>query len=1216
MMKTHKKTGISFRPLFLTTVVGFACQHLAMAQGAPTPTPPAAPTVKTSPFLPRPPQLYNEKTTSKAGVPPNVMLLVDDSGSMQAAVGATTGLYNNWAHASSCTFNAGNRIHWRSNPNCYLLWYTAVSGSGLMQNYAFREQTRIGIVIDAIHQLLNDYGGKDKINWSIYSLWGTEWRWYPDSYAVGGGRNISTRHNNYYGWKTVNVPTPMDFTDDTAYLRRFVNSLSPFLDTPTTDRYVRAARKTAYSTEYRCQKSYIIVLSDGDANVDEIPGSSDEQVYANRTGFLPWETRYYGTFREIKTNTPGDWDVGNLWFMHTYPNGETHGYRSFGSYDPVEDGTKMGIGLFSHILAKADLWTAADGVDKEGGSWDEIQPDGSKSQQNIYTYTIGFKEGMSKRGWRYLRDAGACPAGEQCFFTVSDGANASQELKAAFDQILKNIAASNSDTSTNTRSTSTPAVSGSSIAAIAASVSINTKNWSSMLLFNRFSADGKKIKDGNPVPAEYTNRSVLVNNGQTGGIYYLSAADTSHKNDFGIESDSEFTNAFVPWLMRAPNKTDKQIQETANSITPRLVKKYRERTPGAADKQRQMGDVLGSPVVSLGKDSAGKQKYVITAANDGMTYIFESTGSSDETQSPYNLTLNYLPAGMQRESNDDSLTVGKAIPATAEDGYGKDEKNNPHLYLNNGGLSWVETADTGSLDRQYVLLGTMGQGGRGAYALSIAGKKRDGSGDAGLDAGTSARLQEVPMWETEKGANNGLGYTVSQAKIAQVATEWQSDKPKLDKGVRVYAFLANGYRPGTYDDAGTFTPNTAISAYDSAPTLYVYDMMGQEFGTTVTKTTTRTGASAGTLVQKITVPAGSNGPGALASPAVVDVDFNGVVDVAYAGDQFGNLYRFDLRGAPNTWKAYMIYQGKPTQPITSAPAVYRKNENEYIVVFGTGSDVFKHDQRSKDQQMIMGIYDNLQEKTPSAISSSSSAIVDQSFDHTATEKRYITDVGFDPTRNKAWRILLNNSGTEGEFAVSAEKVVSSPQMLLSTAFISTRTYKIKEKDVKLPSGANPAKTCYVAEKSIETKGNSWSMAINVLTGAGPDLNNGAYYTDENDKPDPLAGKNEHNLTSGTNIIDTANALPTPYATDVNGGLNPYGRLNNLEDPNKDQDFNTRNDCLAKTAAPGNLLSEAGGASAETGPNASGSGTIRQHAIGGKKCGDPSLFRANEREIQL
>ena len=709
---------------------------------------------------------------------------------------------------------------------------------------------------------------------------------------------------------------------------------------------------------------------------------------------------------------------------------------------------------------------------------------------------------------------------------------------------------------------------------------------------------------------------MLVNNGQTGGIYYLSAADTSHKNDFGIESDSEFTNAFVPWLMRAPNKTDKQIQETANSITPRLVKKYRERTPGAADKQRQMGDVLGSPVVSLGKDSAGKQKYVITAANDGMTYIFESTGSSDETQSPYNLTLNYLPAGMQRESNDDSLTVGKAIPATAEDGYGKDEKNNPHLYLNNGGLSWVETADTGSLDRQYVLLGTMGQGGRGAYALSIAGKKRDGSGDAGLDAGTSARLQEVPMWETEKGANNGLGYTVSQAKIAQVATEWQSDKPKLDKGVRVYAFLANGYRPGTYDDAGTFTPNTAISAYDSAPTLYVYDMMGQEFGTTVTKTTTRTGVSAGTLVQKITVPAGSNGPGALASPAVVDVDFNGVVDVAYAGDQFGNLYRFDLRGAPSTWKAYMIYQGKPTQPITSAPAVYRKNENEYIVVFGTGSDVFKHDQRSKDQQMIMGIYDNLQEKTPSAISSSSSAIVDQSFDHTATEKRYITDVGFDPTRNKAWRILLNNSGTEGEFAVSAEKVVSSPQMLLSTAFISTRTYKIKEKDVKLPSGANPAKTCYVAEKSIETKGNSWSMAINVLTGAGPDLNNGAYYTDGDDKPDPLAGKNEHNLTSGTNIIDTANALPTPYATDVNGGLNPYGRLNNLEDPNKNENFNTRNDCLAKTAAPGNLLSEAGGASAETGPNASGSGTIRQHAIGGKKCGDPSLFRANEREIQL
>lgn len=1213
-MKLHKKTGIPFRPLILTTAVGFVCQNLAMAQSTPTPPGAEAATVKTSPFLPRPPHLYNEKTVSKAGVPPNVMLLVDDSGSMQAAVGTSTGQYNNWAHNQRCTFNENNNIHWRSNPNCYLLWYT-VSGSGVMQNYAFREQTRIGIVIDAIHQLLNDYGGKDKINWSIYSLWGTEWRWYPNSYAVGGGRNISTRRNNYYGWKTVNVPEPMDFTDDTAYLRRFVNSLSPFLDTPTTDRYVRAARKTAYSTQYRCQKSYIIVLSDGDANVDEIPGSSDENVYANKTGFLPWEKKYYGTFKEIKTNAPGDWDVGNLWFMHTYPNGETHGYRSFGSYDPVEDGTKMGIGLFSHILVKADLWTAADGVDKEGGSWDEIQPDGKKSQQNIYTYTIGFQQGMSSRGRRYMRDAGACPSGEQCFFEVSDGANAAAELQTAFRSILKNISGSNSAISVNTRSTSTPAVSGSSNAAIAASVSINTDNWSSMLLFNRFSADGKEIKQGDPVPAEYPNRTVLVNNGKTGGTYYLSASDTSHKDDFGIVSDNEFTNAFVPWLMRDPSKTDKQIQDAANNITPRTVTKYRERTPGATDKQRQMGDVLGSPVVSLGKDSAGKQKYVITAANDGMTYIFESTGSSDETKSPYNLVLNYLPAGMQRESSDDSLTVGKSISATAEDGYGKDEKNNPHLYLNNGGLSWVETADTGGLEREYVLFGTLGQGGRGGYALSVAGMKRSGSGAAGLDAGASAYLQEVPLWETEKGANNGLGYTVSQARIAQVATEWQADKPKLEKNVRLYTFLANGYRPGTYDDSGnTFTPNAAITTYDSVPTLYVYDMMGQEFGTSVTRGSVKSGNSAGTLVKKITVPA-SNGPGALSSPTVVDVDFNGIADVAYAGDQFGNLYRFDLRDKPDTWKAHMIYQGKATQPITSAPAVYRKNENEYIVVFGTGSDVFKHDQRSKDQQIIMGIYDNLQEKAPSALSYSSGSIIEQSFDHSATEKRHITDVGFDPTRHKGWRILLNPAGKEGDFEVGAEKVVSSPQMLLSTAFLSTRTYKIKDKNSQLPSGVNPEKTCYIAEKSIETKGNSWSMAIDVFTGAGPNLAKGAYYTD-GDKPDPMAGKNEHTLTSGTNIIDTANALPTPFATNENGEIKPHGRMLTLGEGSKNEGLNTRNDCLAKTAEPGNLISKAGGASAANGPNSSGSGKVELHAIGGKKCGDPSLFRANEREIQL
>ena len=1215
-MKTHKKTGISFRPLFLTTVVGFACQHLAMAQGAPTPpaTPaPTGPTVKTSPFLPRPPQLYNEATKTKGGVPPNVMMLIDDSGSMQAAISGWTGMARNWATQWHCHYNLNNSIHWTSNPRCYLVFYIPSQygrgdiafGRGSLENYTFGQTTRMDVVIDGIHLLMNKHGSK--INWSIYSLWGSEERWWSHPYGVGPGNEIyPTRHVRGFGFKTTKIPSPRGFSNNTAEQRKYVNSLSPLIDTPTTDRYIRAVRKVRDEIKYRCQKSYVVLLSDGDANVDEIPGTADERVYDNATGFYAWETALYGRF-ENSGNTDAK---GDNFYWNYPPEGGWKGYRAYGAFENEPwMGPYSGIALFSHRLAADSTDLRTSGTDAEGGSWD----DPKYKNQRIYTYTIGFGSDLSGRGKMYLRDGAACPSGQTCSYMVTTA----EELNNAFDSIFANITNEEGVQSKNTRSTSTPSVSGGSIATIAASTSINTENWSSMMLFNWFDSEGKKIKAGDPIPAEYDNRTILVNNGEPGGIYNFSESDASHKGDFGLTSDQEYKEAFAPWLMRNPGKTDAQIKTAADAITPRLVQTYRVRTPGATDKQRQMGDVLGSPVIALGKDSLGKQKYVITAANDGMTYIFESTNSSSESTSPYNLALNYLPAGMQRESKDDTLTVGKAIPATAEADYGKNDDTNPHLYLNNGGIAWVETPDTAGLQRQYVLLGNMGQGGRGAYALSVAGNKRDGSGPAGMDAGRSNWLSEVPLWETQKGTGNGLGYTVGKATLTQVATNWENNKPKIESGVRLYAFLANGYQPGTYDDAGIFTANTNVTAYDATPTLYVYDMMGQEFGTSATTGTVKTGDSAGTLVTKIPT-VGASGPGALASPTLVDVDYNGVIDVAYAGDQFGNLYRFDLRGPVSTWKAHMIYKGQPTQPITSAPAVYRKNENEYIVVFGTGSDLFKHDQRSQNQQMIMGIYDSLSERNPSTLSYNSGSILEQSYDHNATDKRYITDAGFNPTSHKAWRIMLNEGQTGGETIVAAEKVVSSPQMLLSTAFVSTRVYEVTEKNQQLPSGVDPKKTCYDTETSIKTEGHSWSMAINVLTGAGPDLANGAYYYQPNsNEPDPQAGHNEGVLTSAMNIIDTANSAPTLWANGANGNAGD-GLLTDLGNPKSSEQ---RNDCLAKTAKMANVITKAAkGAERNPGtpadPNDPGAGNVDAQSVGGKLCGDPSLFRANEREIQL
>ncbi|WP_048654485.1 PilC/PilY family type IV pilus protein, partial [Neisseria gonorrhoeae] len=82
----------------------------------------------------------------------------------------------------------------------------------------------------------------------------------------------------------------------------------------------------------------------------------------------------------------------------------------------------------------------------------------------------------------------------------------------------------------------------------------------------------------------------------------------------------------------------------------------------------------------------------------------------------------------------------------------------------------------------------------------------------------------------------------------------------------------------------------------------------------------------------------------------------GTVDIAYAGDRGGSMYRFDLSGDnPSKWTVRTIFQG--TKPITSAPAVSRLADKR-VVIFGTGSDLSEEDVLNTDEQYIYGIFDD------------------------------------------------------------------------------------------------------------------------------------------------------------------------------------------------------------------------------------------------------------------
>ncbi|MCW0501394.1 PilC family type IV pilus tip adhesin, partial [Neisseria meningitidis] len=290
--------------------------------------------------------------------------------------------------------------------------------------------------------------------------------------------------------------------------------------------------------------------------------------------------------------------------------------------------------------------------------------------------------------------------------------------------------------------------------------------------------------------------------------------------------------------------------------------------------------------------------YLATSANDGMVHIFKKGNGGDDRN--YSLKLSYIPGTMPRkdiESKDSNLA--KELRTFAEKSYVGDR------YGVDGGFVLRQVEWKGQ--NRVFMFGAMGFGGRGAYALDLTKAE---NGDP-----TAVSLFDVKHDDNGKNSNNSvqLGYTVGTPQIG-----------KTHNG-KYAAFLASGY--ATKD----------INNGDNKTALYVYDLESNN----------------GTPIAKIEVP---NGKGGLSSPTLVDKDLDGTVDIAYAGDRGGSMYRFDLSGNnPTSWSARAIFSGN--KPITSAPAISQLKDKR-VVIFGTGSDLSEEDVDSKEIQHVYGIFDN------------------------------------------------------------------------------------------------------------------------------------------------------------------------------------------------------------------------------------------------------------------
>ncbi|HFA6770206.1 TPA: pilus assembly/adherence protein PilC, partial [Neisseria gonorrhoeae] len=494
--------------------------------------------------------------------------------------------------------------------------------------------------------------------------------------------------------------------------------------------------------------------------------------------------------------------------------------------------------------------------------------------------------------------------------------------------------------------------------------------------------DTQNIKSREP---NFNSRQTVIR--LPGGVYKISSGknggrvagfngDDGKNDTFGIYKDrlvtpqvDEWSNILLPWTARYYGNDD--IFKTfnqPNSKTQNGKKQYSQKY-----RIRTKEDDNDKPrdlgdIVNSPIVAVGG--YLATSANDGMVHIFKKTGTD---QRGYELKLSYIPGTMERkdiESKDS--TLAKELRTFAEKGYVGDR------YGVDGGFVLRSITDDQDRQKHFFMFGAMGLGGRGAYALDLSKIDSNPVGVSMFDVQNESK-------------NNGvkLGYTVGTPQIG-----------KTQNG-KYAAFLASGYAAKDID------------SQENKTALYVYDLKD----------------TLGTPITKIDVPGGKGG---LSSPTLVDKDLDGIVDIAYAGDRGGNMYRFDLSNSdPNKWSAKAIFEG--TKPITSAPAVSRLADKR-VVIFGTGSDLSEEDVVGTNPQYIYGIFDDDKGTVKVTVQNGTGGgLLEQVLSE--ENKTLFLNKRSDGSNGKGWVVRLR----EGE------RVTVKPTVVLRTAFVTIRKYTDTDK---------------------------------------------------------------------------------------------------------------------------------------------------------------------------
>jgi type IV pilus assembly protein PilY1 len=651
-------------------------------------------------------------------------------------------------------------------------------------------------------------------------------------------------------------------------------------------------------------------------------------------------------------------------------------------------------------------------------------------------------------------------------------------LTAAFDKISSELSVANSTTyamtspnvstgdaaysATYDPSNWTSSLYGASVSYDASGDATTTVKWNARDKLEALStpATSRKIVtycDSASTPSGIAfTATALAGCPTTGRLYYASFANIT-----GATSTSTTPAADYVAYLRGSRTNELSASVTA---TTRIYRK----------RDYLLGDIVNSKTTAVGKPAmsyydvynpgyssfksayATRRTVVYAGSNDGMLHAFDGTmpGYVQTTTSGTTTTVSsdctdcgqelfaYIPSFVYGTSTTAAVSGLASIGSPTRSHYYQVDAtpldidmdlNNVCVTSPNSTATACSKINTSTPDWRTLLIGGLGKGGKGFYAIDIT--------NPGLVSSTSTTSGSVTT--VTKNLTSG-DWTSEAAMATKVLWEFPKTSDTTTIARMGYSYGAPTFlKTKKYGWVVVFT-----SGYNNT------DGKGYFFFVNP-----RTGA----LLETVVTPEGSTtAPLNLAqADAYISnkADFTG--DAIYAGDMQGNLWRLDVSSSSATYAAPVklatLYKTAGTpQPVTTRPLIeVDSSTSKRFVLIGTGRLLADSDVKSAAIQSIYSVYDGA--VGFGLFKAASSYATPLARSDLVANTSVINGIGSSPSTSTGWYLDLS---ADSSSPYIAERINVDPAAYDGSAFFG----------VNLPNGSicSPSGTGYVLGLNIAT----------------------------------------------------------------------------------------------------------------------------------------------------